>query len=51
MRYALAPSAARALLSGVKSSRSSSLKPFRSNAAGLVGKGCVGEVHSPGTSL
>ncbi len=31
--------------------RSSSLKPCRSKGGGLVGKGWVGEVHSPGTSV
>src|SRR5437763_7116391 len=36
--------------SGVKSIRSSIDTPWRSNAGGLVGKGCVGEYHSPGTS-
>ena len=35
--------------SGVKSIRSSS-EALRSNAGGLVGNGCVGEYHSPGTS-
>jgi ABC-type multidrug transport system fused ATPase/permease subunit len=35
--------------SGVKSIKSSSLTPWRSKAGGLVGKGCVGEVYSPGT--
>ena len=29
--------------------RSSSVRPWRSNGAGLVGNGWVGEVHSPGT--
>ena len=38
-----------ALNSGVKSIRSSSVTPCRSNGGGLVGKGCVGEVYSPGT--
>ena len=36
--------------SGVKSIRSSSVTPWRSNGAGLVGNGCVGDVFSPGTS-
>src|SRR6059036_3817037 len=36
--------------SGVKSIRSSIETPWRSYAGGLVGKGCVGEYHSPGTS-
>ena len=35
--------------SGVKSTRSSMVIPCRSNAAGFVGNGCVGEYHSPGT--
>jgi hypothetical protein len=35
--------------SGVKSMTSFSVTPCRSNGAGLVGKGCVGEVFSPGT--
>src|SRR5262252_8385817 len=35
---------------GVKSIRSSSDTPCRSKAGGLVGKGCVGEYHSPGPS-
>ena len=43
-------SSARARSSGVKSIKSSSPKPCRSKAAGRVGKGCVGEYHSPGTS-
>src|SRR5579862_1690704 len=34
---------------GVKSVRSASVTPWRSKAGGLVGKGCVGEVCSPGT--
>src|SRR5690349_629775 len=38
-----------ALISGVQSSTSASETPCRSNAAGLVGNGCVGEYHSPGT--
>ena len=36
--------------SGVKSITSSSVNPCRSKGAGRVGKGCVGEYHSPGTS-
>src|SRR5215468_4222990 len=36
--------------SGVKSIRSSSDTPCRSKAGGFVGKGCVDEYHSPGTS-
>src|SRR6185369_639508 len=35
---------------GVKSIRSSVFSPWRSNAAGFVGNGCVGEAFSPGTS-
>src|SRR5580700_3688152 len=35
--------------SGVNSIRSSIDTPFRLYAGGLVGKGCVGEYHSPGT--
>src|SRR3977135_79276 len=41
---------ASALSAGVKSIRSSSDTPCRSNAGGLLGNGCVGEYHSPGTS-
>ena len=41
---------AMARISGVKSARSSMVTPWRSNAAGLVGIGCVGEGFSPGTS-
>ena len=37
-----------ALISGVKSITSSTVKPWRSNAAGFVGNGCVGDVRSPG---
>src|SRR5262245_31729109 len=48
--YFDANSTASALISGVKSTRSSSDTPWRSNAGGLVTKGCVGEYHSPGTS-
>src|SRR4051794_15898742 len=36
--------------SGVKSIRSSFRTPWRSYAGGLVGNGCVGAYHSPGTS-
>src|SRR6516165_410069 len=43
-------STAFALSSGVKSIRSSCDTPWRSKAGGLVGNGCVGEYHSPGTS-
>src|SRR4051794_22113217 len=41
---------ASACSSGVKSIRSSTDTPVRSYGGGLVGKGCVGEYHSPGTS-
>src|SRR5690348_2314347 len=41
---------ASACSSGVKSIKSSSPMPCRSNAGGLAGNGCVGEYHSPGTS-
>ncbi len=37
--------------SGVKSIRSLTVAPCRSNAAGFDGIGCVGEVFSPGTSV
>ena len=47
--HCLTISRASAFSSGVKSMRSSSVRPWRSNGAGRVGKGCVGEVHSPGT--
>ena len=43
-------STASARSSGVKSIRSSIDTPWRSYAGGLVGNGCVGEYHSPGTS-
>src|SRR6476646_673963 len=36
-------------ISGVKSIRSSTVTCWRAYAAGLVGNGCVGEYHSPGT--
>ena len=39
-----------ARISGVKSARSSIVTPWYSNGAGLVGKGCVGDARSPGTS-
>src|SRR5579862_3299198 len=38
-----------ALSSGVKLIKSSILEPCLSKAGGLVGNGCVGEYHSPGT--
>ena len=41
---------ASALSWGVKSMRSSTDTPCRSNAGGLVTNGCVGLVFSPGTS-
>ena len=34
---------------GGKSIRASVVMPTRSNGAGFVGNGCVGDVHSPGT--
>ncbi len=37
------------LNSGVKSTTSSFVSPCRSNGAGFVGIGCVGELFSPGT--
>ncbi len=40
----LRASSASACSAGVKSMRSSSVKPWRSNAGGLVGNGCVGDV-------
>src|SRR5262245_51040959 len=36
--------------SGVKSIKSASVMAWRAYAGGLVGNGCVGEYHSPGTS-
>src|SRR5881628_3773713 len=36
---------------GVKSIKSSTVIPWRSKAGGFVGNGCVGEVHSPWTSV
>ena len=41
---------ASACSSGVKLIRLSSDTPWLSNAGGLLGIGCVGEYHSPGTS-
>src|SRR5579864_790624 len=41
---------ASACSSGVKLIRLSLDTPWLSNAGGLVGNGCVGEYHSPGTS-
>src|ERR1700694_5550546 len=48
--YFLTSSTASALSSGVKSIKSSVDTPVRSYGGGLVGNGCVGEYHSPGTS-
>src|SRR5258706_8671084 len=48
--YFFASSRASARNSGVKSIRSSVDTPVRSYGRGLVGKGCVGAYHSPGTS-
>ncbi len=42
-------SIASARSSAVKSTRSSSWRPCRSNGGGLVGNGCVGDDFSPGT--
>src|SRR5258706_13058600 len=41
---------ASALISGVKSIRSSIETPWRSKAGGLVGNGCVAALFSPGAS-
>src|SRR5262245_64273260 len=38
-----------AFISGVKSISSSGVTACRAYAGGLVGNGCVGEYHSPGT--
>src|SRR5262249_34883767 len=46
--YRFTMSIASARSSGVKSIRSSTDTPCRSNGAGRVGKGCVGDVRSPG---
>ena len=48
MTYCLTISSAAARSSGVKSIRSSTVTPCRSNGGGLVGNGCVGDVCSPG---
>src|SRR5262249_46104614 len=48
--YFFVSSIASARSSGVKSIRSSVETAVRSYAGGLVGNGCVGEYHSPGTS-
>ncbi len=48
--YSDAIFSASAFSSGVKSIRSSSVTPWRSNGGGLVGNGCVAAVRSPGTS-
>src|SRR5665213_1984768 len=50
MAYDLISCNASARNFGVKSMRSSTEIPLRSYTGGLVGKGCVGEYHSPGTS-
>ena len=47
--YRLTTSSASARSAGVKSIRSSTDTPCRSNGSGLVGKGCVGLVRSFGT--
>src|SRR5262245_13765465 len=39
-----------ARISGVKSTRSSTVAPCCSNGSGLLGTGCVGDAFSPGTS-
>src|SRR5579863_4463248 len=49
-RYCEAILTASACISGVKSISSSIETPWRAYAGGLVGNGCVGEYHSPGTS-
>src|SRR6267143_3399819 len=48
--YCFVMAIASARNSGVKSIRLSTVDPWRSNAAGLVGKGCVGDVRSPGVA-
>src|SRR5271154_4893516 len=48
--YIFMISIAFARISGVKSIKSSSVTAWRAYAGGLVGNGCVGEYHSPGTS-
>ena len=48
--YGSTISSASALISSVKSIRSSSVMPCRSNGSGFVGNGCVGDIHSPGVS-
>src|SRR5262249_22442886 len=50
LRNTFVPSTASLCSAAVKSMRSSSVKPWRSNAGGFVGNGCVGDVTSPGTS-
>src|SRR3954469_1262460 len=50
-RYAAIVACARALIAGVKSTRSESPKPCRAKGAGLVGNGWVRAAISPGTSL
>src|SRR2546425_5495838 len=48
-RYCLTIASASARSSGVKSIRCSSVMSCWSRGGGLVGNGCVGEYHSPGT--
>ena len=48
MTYCLTMSSAAARSAGVKSMRSSTVTPCRSNAGGFVGNGCVADVCSPG---
>src|ERR1039458_2877332 len=48
--YSFTRSSALAWSSGVKSIRLSTVIAWRAYAGGLVGNGCVGEYHSPGTS-
>ena len=50
MRKRVMASTASARSAGVKSTRSSTVTPWYSKGAGLVGNGCVGEACSPGTS-
>ena len=46
--YGSTISTASARSSGVKSIRSSTVMPCRSNGSGFVGNGWVGEIYSPG---
>ena len=50
VRYFCTSANASALICGVTSSTSSSVKPCFANGAGLVGNGCEGQARSPGTS-